>query len=72
MPELFLLLGIDADHWLPSHLVRLDLLVDIAELGIPVRMLLALQRLGVGLQAEALLAQQPAHRRRGDRITLAG
>ena len=35
-----------------------DLLVEVAELGVPVRALLALDRLGVALQAEALLAQQ--------------
>ena len=58
MPDLLLLLGIDADHRLPGHLVGLDLLVDVAELRVPVRMLLPLKRLGVALQAEPLAPQQ--------------
>ena len=36
----------------------LDLFVEVAELRVPVRALLALDGLGVALQAEALLAQQ--------------
>jgi hypothetical protein len=43
----------------------LGLLVDVPELRVPVRVLVSLQRLGVALQAEAVLAQQAAgHGRR--------
>jgi hypothetical protein len=56
----------------PSSLMPLDLLVDVAELGIPIRVLRALQGLGVGLQAEALLPQQPADRGRRDDMALLG
>ena len=55
----------------PACLVVLGLLVDVAELGVPVRVLLALDGLGVGLQAEALLAQQVADRVRADPVPLA-
>jgi hypothetical protein len=48
--------------------VRLRLLVEVAELGVAVGMLGALDGLGVGLQAEALLAQQPGHRVRTDPV----
>jgi len=48
----------------------LHLLVDVAELRVAIGMLLALQRLGGSLQAEAVLPQQPAHRGRGHRVTL--
>jgi len=41
-----------ADHRLAAGLVIFDLLVDVAELRIPIRMLGAFQGLGVGLQAE--------------------
>jgi hypothetical protein len=52
--------------------VVLDLLVEVAELGIPIRVLGALERLDVGLQAEPLPLQQSAHRRGGDRVPLPG
>ncbi|KUM94300.1 hypothetical protein AQI95_43580 [Streptomyces yokosukanensis] len=68
----FLLLRVHADHRLPVRLVLLDLLVDVAELCFAIWVLRTLQRLDVGLQAEALFAQQPAHRRRGHRMTLRG
>jgi hypothetical protein len=69
---LLLLLRIDADHRLPSRLVCFDLLVDVAELGVPVGVLFPLKGLGVGLEAEALFLQQPAHGRRGNPMPLAG
>jgi hypothetical protein len=50
----------------------LDLLVDVAELGIPIRVLCALQGLGGGLQAEAVLSQQPADGGRRDDMALLG
>ncbi|GAU71406.1 FHA domain-containing protein [Streptomyces sp. NBRC 110611] len=49
LAEHLLLLRVHADHRLAVSLVLFDLLVDVAELGVPVRMLLALQRLGLGL-----------------------
>ena len=48
------------------------LLVDIPELGIPVRVLPAFQRLGVGLEAEPMLAQEPPHRGRRYPMALPG
>jgi hypothetical protein len=50
----------------------LDLLVEVAELGIPVGVLGALEGLDVGLQAEPFPPQQSAHRRGGDRMALPG
>jgi hypothetical protein len=44
--------------------VVFDLLVEVPELGITVRMLGAFEGLGIGLQAKTLLDQQLAHRRR--------
>jgi hypothetical protein len=70
--QLFALLGVHADHRLAVGLVVLDLLVEVAELGIPVGVLGALEGLGVGLQAEPFPPQQSAHRRGGDRMALPG
>lgn len=67
-----LLLRIHAEHRLPAVLMLADPVVDAAELGTVVGMLLALQNLGVALQAEALLAQQIAHRVRADPVSLPG
>jgi hypothetical protein len=50
----------------------LDLLVEVAELGIPVGVLGALEGLDVGLQAEPFPPQQSAHRRGRDRMALSG
>ena len=50
----------------------LDLLVEVAELGIAVGTLLAFQGFGVGLQAETLLAQQVRDHIRTDPVTLCG
>jgi hypothetical protein len=54
-----LLLGVHADHRLPSRQMDLGLLVQVAELGVPVRMLGALQGLDRSLQPVALLLEQP-------------
>jgi hypothetical protein len=70
--QLLTLFGVHTDHRLVGGLVLLDLLVEIAKLRIPVRVLLAFQSLDVGLQAEALLHQQLAHRRRRDAMALPG
>jgi hypothetical protein len=48
----------------------LDLLVEVAELGIPVGVLGAFEGLDVGLQAEPFPLQQSAHRRGGGRMSL--
>jgi hypothetical protein len=71
-PQLFALLGIHADHRLAVGLVVLDLFVEVAELGIPVGVLGALERLDVGLQAEPFPLQPSAHRRGRDRMPLPG
>src|SRR4029450_5329854 len=52
--EMFPLLGVDADHWLAIGLMVLYLLVEVAKLGIPIGGLGAFQRLGGGLEGEAL------------------
>src|SRR5262249_41616207 len=67
-----LLLGVHADHRLPGIPVLPDLLIEVAELRIPVRDLAALDGLGVALQAEALLPQQARHRVRAGPVTLPG
>ncbi len=54
----FLLLGVHADHRLACLPVFSGLFVEIAELGVTVGVLAALQCLGVGLEAEAFLPQQ--------------
>jgi hypothetical protein len=50
----------------------LDLLVDVPELGIPVRVPPAFEGLGVALQAEPLLAEQVPDRIRAGLMALAG
>jgi hypothetical protein len=45
-PQLFALLGVHADHRLAVGLVVLDLLVEVAELGIPVGVLGAFKPAG--------------------------
>ena len=62
LADLLLLLGIHADHRVPGCQVGAGLLVDVPELAVPVRVLLPLDRLGVGLQAEPLRAEQLVHR----------
>ena len=72
LADQFLLLGVHADHRLPGGQVRADLLVEVAELGVAVGVLAALDGLGVGLQAEALLVQQVGHRVGADPVPLRG
>ena len=57
-----LLLGVHRDHRLAGRQERFDLLVEVAELGIPVGMLAPFQRLGRGLQAVAGVLEQRGHR----------
>jgi hypothetical protein len=64
--------GVHADHRLAVGLMVLDLVVEVAELGIPIGVLGAFQRLDVGLQAEPFPLQQSAHRRGRDRMALPG
>src|SRR5918995_666687 len=54
-----LLLGVHADHRLPRRQIDLGLLVQVAELGVPVGMLGTLQGLDRSLQPVALLLEQP-------------
>ena len=56
-------------HRVAAGQVRIGLVVEVAELGVPAGMLGALDGLGVGLQAESLLPQQPGYRVRADRVT---
>jgi hypothetical protein len=57
-----LLLGVHAHNWLPVGLLRLGLLVDLAELRVPVGVLSALLGLEGALQRVALLLEQPPPR----------
>jgi hypothetical protein len=68
----FLLRGVHADHRVTGGQVRLGLIVEVAELGVAVVMLGAVAGLGVGLQAVAQLAQQPAHHEVADRMPALG
>jgi hypothetical protein len=54
-----LFLGIDRDRWLAGPPEAGDTGIDMLELGVAVRVLAALAGLGVGLQAEAHVLQQP-------------
>ena len=49
VPDLLLLLGVHADHRLPGSQVLFGLRGDVPELGVPLRVLPPLGRLGVGL-----------------------
>ena len=65
--QLFLL-AIDRDHRDPGRQAPGHQVIDVAELGVAVRVLAAFDRLGVALQAVAQpVLQQPAHRVRADR-----
>ncbi len=72
VPQLLPLLRVHADHRLAVLLVVGDLLVDVVELAIPIRVLGAFPRLGVALQAEARRLQQSTHRRGRHRVPLPG
>jgi hypothetical protein len=67
-----LLFGVDRDHRLPCRQGFGDALGDMGELRVPVGMAAALQGLAVGLQAEPLGLQKPAHHHVADRVTLLG
>src|SRR5260370_34804322 len=72
LADQFLLLGVDADHRVGGVLMGLDLPADVAELRVPVRVPLALDGLGVALQAEPLRPQQVTHAVGADPVALAG
>ena len=72
LADQLLLLGVYADHRIGGALVGLDLLVDVPELRVPVRVPLALDGLGVALQAEPLRPQQVADGVGADPVALAG
>ena len=72
LADQFLLLGVHADHRIGGALMVFDLLVDVTELRVPVRVPLALDGLGVALQAEPLLPQQVTDGVGADPVTLAG
>src|SRR5271156_76624 len=57
----FLLLGVDRDCWLSLPLLRLHPAIDVAKLGIAVRMRLPFLRLAVGLQTVARRLEQVPH-----------
>ena len=66
----FFLLGVDRDRWLPRSQKRANSLVDVFELGVAVRMLLAFNRLAVGLQTVTLRAKQLPDFRTADLVSL--
>ena len=63
----FLLLGILRNHRLPGLRSRRDLIVDVVELCIPVRMVRALAGLRIPLERNALPLKKPAHQGMGHR-----
>ena len=67
-----LLLGVDGDGRLSAPPETLDPIVDVLELCIAVRVLLAFAGLGVGLQAEAEVFEQAADQIGADLIVLLG
>ncbi len=71
-PDQFLFLGVHADHRIAIALAGPDLLADIPELRVPVRVLAALDGLGVALQTEPLLPEQVTDGVRRDLMALAG
>ena len=64
------LLGIDRDHGLALPLERLGPAVDVLELGIPIRVTSALDRLAVGLEAVAQVMEEAVDRPLTDRMAL--
>ena len=62
LADQFLLLGIDRHHRLSLSLKRLGPPVDVLELGIPVRVALAFERLAVGLETIVQGVEQPVDR----------
>ena len=65
----FLLFGIDGNDRLTPADVSADLVVQIAELGVTVRMLFPFQPLAVRVEAETLLLQNVSDRTRTRRMT---
>ena len=61
IPEKFLLFGVHRDYGLATTLELLDLAIDVLELGIAIRMLLALAGLAVALEAVVHVFQQTRH-----------
>ena len=61
-----------ADYWLLGVAMRADLLVEVAELRVTVRVLGVLQRLGADLHTEPLTAQDVRDGVRKDRVSLLG
>jgi hypothetical protein len=72
MPRPVPFLGVHADDRVFAAEMVFDLLVDVPELRIPVRVLAAFEGLGVALQAEALFMQQIRDRISRDPVPLAG
>jgi len=71
-PDQLLLLGVHRDDRLPRGQMRPSLLVEVAELGVTVGMLGALQGLDRALQPVALLLEQPADGVVADPMALRG
>ncbi len=68
-----LLFAIHGDRWLLLSLPKSDLIVDVAELGVSIRVIGSpLVCLAVGLQAVAGFVQQSSYRARADGVSLAG
>src|SRR5262249_62327062 len=65
----FLLLCVHRNHWVRGPAECPDLPVQVAELGVAIRMLRALARLNVGLQSVAHLFQTSADRHAADRMS---
>src|SRR5260370_28259241 len=59
VPDQLLLLRVDRDGRLSGSLERIDLRIDVFELGVAIRVARTLAGLAVRLQAEAQAAQQP-------------
>jgi hypothetical protein len=57
-PTVLFFLGVQRDHRLAGVQKRADLGVQVAELGVAVRVLGPLELLGVGLQAVTVVLQQ--------------
>src|SRR6202040_3081461 len=65
-----LLLGIDGNDRLLPDQCCLDQIIDVAKLGVSVRMAVAFSGLAIGLQAEVQLVQQLTNHGTADRMTL--
>ncbi len=71
--QILLLFAIHGDRWLLLSLPKSDLIVDVAELGVSIRVIGGpLVCLAVGLQAVAGFVQQSSYRARADGVSLAG